>query len=62
MPLNQSMEVEIAAGPAENGGTPPSPEEIRERLRKLESLSALLPGPVIPLEALRRENLYDERA
>ena len=71
LPLNQTLEVEVSSsGPngAINGATngamggesAPSSELILERLRRLDSLNALIPGPVIPLEALRRENLYDD--
>jgi hypothetical protein len=34
---------------------------VQERLRKLRQFAGCLSGPVIPLEALRRENLYGER-
>lgn len=32
-----------------------------ERLGRLEATSGRLSGPVLPSEALRRENLYEER-
>lgn len=35
---------------------------IEDRLRRLESASGRLAGPTIPLEALQREILYEERA
>lgn len=35
---------------------------IEDRLRRLEGTSGRLVGPTIPLDALRRENMYEERA
>jgi hypothetical protein len=34
---------------------------IEERLRRLAQVAGRIKGPSIPLEALRRENLYEER-
>jgi len=34
---------------------------IEEKLERLRAASGRIAGPEIPLEALRRENLYDER-
>ncbi len=64
LPVNQPLSVEItqmAASGAPNGASQPTPQGIKDRLRKLEALDGLLAGPVIPLESLRRENLYDDR-
>ena len=41
-------------------GVSPEPAIIRERLRRLASVTARVAGPPIPLDALRRENLYKD--
>jgi hypothetical protein len=35
---------------------------IEEKLRRLDEVTGWISGPPIPLEALRRENLYEERS
>jgi hypothetical protein len=35
---------------------------IEEKLRRLDQVTGWISGPSIPLEALRRENLYEERS
>ena len=35
---------------------------IEEKLRRLDQVTGWICGPPIPLEALRRENLYQERS
>jgi hypothetical protein len=35
---------------------------IEEKLRRLDQITGWISGPSIPLEALRRENLYEERS
>jgi hypothetical protein len=59
LPLNQAMEFEVVAPPGSNGEPPPA--GIAERLAALRALAGSIHGPAVPLESLRRENLYDER-
>lgn len=64
LPINQPLELEVrpcATNAAGNGEAPPSPELIRERLRTLDEFFRLPLLGEVPLEALRRENLYEER-
>ncbi len=61
LPLNQTFEIDVSTI-GTNGEKPANSEVIAERLRKLEGVRTLIPGPVIPLEALRRASLYDDRA
>jgi hypothetical protein len=62
LPMNQPLNVEITSAELARVIAPtPTAAEIQERLRKLAELDGLLAGPVIPLEALRRENMYDDR-
>jgi hypothetical protein len=42
-------------------GRPYAELPIEERLRRLEDVTGMIEGPAISLEALRREDLYDER-
>lgn len=64
LPVNQPLDVEVTpCGVNGKAGAqiPPSPEVIRERLRKLDEFFRLPPLAEIPLEALRRQNLYEDR-
>jgi hypothetical protein len=57
LPVNQRLEVELHLledSTAEN--------TIEERLKRLANASGRIVEPSIPLEALRRENLYEERS
>ena len=63
LPINQPLDLEVTSGKP-NGvanGEAVSPEAIQERLRKLREIGGKFNGPVLSDEALRRENLYDER-
>lgn len=61
LPVDQPLEVELKPLVAEDAETPRvlSIEETRKRLAQA---TGRITGPSIPLEALRRENLYEERA
>jgi predicted DNA-binding antitoxin AbrB/MazE fold protein len=61
LPVGQPLEVELRLIPTE---IERSQDElsIEERQRRLAQASGRISGPLIPLEALRRENLYEERA
>jgi hypothetical protein len=64
LPVNEPLEIAITPC-GKNGavnGAAPSPEVIRERLGKLDSIAGKFSGPVLSDEALRRENVYDDRA
>ncbi len=64
LPVGQPLELDVVVGRTNgtaNGHALPTPEAIEKQFRKLEALGDLMPGPVIPLEALRRENMYDDR-
>lgn len=56
LPENQPLKVELhlIEGKAIS-------ETIEERLKRLANASGRIVGPAVPLEALRRENLYEER-
>jgi hypothetical protein len=60
LPVDQPLEVELKPIEAE---VDRSQRElsIEERLRRLEQTAGRISGPSIPLDALRRENLYEER-
>lgn len=64
LPINQPLELEVTPcgknGTA-NGEAAPTPELIQERLRKLHSIAGKFSGPVLSDEALRRENMYEDR-
>jgi hypothetical protein len=60
LPVDQPLEVELKPVPAE-GESAHNALSIEERLRRLRAASGRLSGPSIPAEALRRENLYEER-
>ena len=57
LPENQPLKVELhlMEGKARS-------EAIDERLKRLANASGRIVGPSLPLEALRRENLYEERS
>ena len=61
LPVDKPLQAQITftLSPPKNGGSPS--QVIAERLRKLVKGKGCLAGPSIPAEALRRENLYDER-
>jgi hypothetical protein len=58
LPVNQAIELEVIAMHGANGEPPAN---VAERLAALRALAGSIHRPPIPLEALRRENLYDER-
>jgi hypothetical protein len=60
LPVNQPLELEWR-GFAGADETRPSEEIIAERRRRLAEASGRIEGPTIPDEALRREDLYEER-
>ncbi len=60
MPVNLPLEVRLESLAPE--AAPGSRDGVSERLRALARAKGCVRGPTIPLEALRRENLYDERA
>lgn len=69
-PINQPLSIQAVpvdapaasgAGSNEANGTMPSVEVIAERLAKLRAISGRLASGGIPDEALRRENLYEDR-
>jgi hypothetical protein len=61
LPVNKPLEVELKpiAGTEEETNRNLA---VNERLKRLASASGRISGPSIPPEALRRENLYEERA
>jgi hypothetical protein len=61
LPVDQPLEVELKPIVAEEDRSQRE-LSIEERLRRLEQAGGRISGPSIPLEALRRENLYEERA
>mgnify|MGYP000134073650 CR=1 FL=1 len=64
IPVNQPLNVEVTAcgvNGATNGEVLATAEVIEERRRQLRATADLFDGPVIPLEALRRENVNDDR-
>jgi hypothetical protein len=58
LPLNQAIELQVIATRAPDQEPPKS---VADRLAALRALAGSIDGPPISLEALRRENLYDER-
>lgn len=44
-----------------NGDQPPSPDVIADRIRKIREYAGSVTAPVLPDDALRRENMYEER-
>jgi hypothetical protein len=60
LPVNQPLEVELRPIPAELEPVQ-NTLSVEERLRRLRATSGRISGPTIPAEALRRENLYEER-
>lgn len=58
LPLHQVLDLEVV-GAAYADVRPPS--DIAERLTHLRAFAGSLQGRPIPLESLRRENLYGER-
>jgi hypothetical protein len=64
LPVGLPMELELKVPAFQDlPSEEPVPEEvIRDRLRRLAAATGTVKGvPPIPLEALRRENLYEER-
>ena len=63
LPVNQPLDLSFvpAAQPAERNGVSPTPQEIERRLQALDRLRGTFSGPVLSDEALRRENLYEDR-
>ncbi len=60
LPVNHPLEVRLESLGQELPAT--SGNGVAERLRALARARGCVRGPTIPLEALRRENLYDEHA
>ena len=61
LPVDQPLVLEVK--PLASAPEPSADElTIAERLERLAKASGRLSGPSIPAEALRRENLYEERA
>jgi hypothetical protein len=60
LPVNQPLHVELKLR-RDADELPVSELSIEERLRRLARFAGRLTGPTIPDEALRRENLYEER-
>jgi hypothetical protein len=60
LPVDQPLEVELKpVGSIIESSLAGASKE--ERLRRLAAASGRISGPTIPSEALRRENLYEER-
>lgn len=60
LPVGQSLQVELKVLSTLEGSEYQK-LSIEERLERLQRISGRISGPVIPDEALRRENLYEER-
>ncbi len=58
MPVGVPLELEWSISSKEETG----PVSVKERLRRLDAATGRLSGPAIPLEALRRESLYEDRS
>lgn len=58
-PVDEPLVIRIESGPT----SPVRPDQatIHDRLARQARVTGRIAGPSIPLEALRRENLYDER-
>jgi hypothetical protein len=61
LPVNQPLEVELKPLATEEAGTRDG-LSIEERRKRLAQATGRITGPSIPLEALRRENLYADFA
>ncbi len=59
IPVDQPLRIQLEAAPEEGI---PDRAVIEERLRRLARTTGCISAPSIPLEALRRENLYEERS
>lgn len=59
LPVGQTLDLEIRSN-----GTPAGDgrEELRLQSEALERFLGCFNGPTLPTDALRRENLYEERA
>lgn len=57
LPIDQPLDIEITA-PSANGHDAAA---LRQRVEKLKHFFARPPLGDVPLESLRRENLYDDR-
>jgi hypothetical protein len=65
VPVGQPLDLEVTPRGQSNSGSNGStltPAEIQERLRRLRASAGTFEGPVLSDEALRRENMYDDRA
>ncbi len=60
LPINRPLKVRLESLAPEPSAAPGN--GVAERLRALGRARGCVRGPTIPLDALRRENLYDERA
>jgi hypothetical protein len=61
LPVGRWLEVQVRPLVTEDGSRQHE-HSIEERLRRLDQVTGWISGPPIPLEALRRENLYEERS
>lgn len=65
LPINQPLRVRVENGlPAERGRRSMNAADVdavTDRLQRLKSITGIVTGPPIDPEALRRENLYDDR-
>jgi hypothetical protein len=59
LPTGQSLDVTLQ--PSADASSSNSQTSIEQRLQALERITGRIRGVAIPDEALRRENLYDER-
>lgn len=60
LPVNQPLDVDVAAANGKSGHLSER-RSIQERLGRIEQASGILEAPILTDEALRRENLYDDR-
>jgi hypothetical protein len=61
LPINQPLEISLRPSTEAPEKTPDRPT-VEERLKRLQrAMGSIKEGPVIPDEALRRENMYEER-
>jgi hypothetical protein len=58
LPVNQPLDIEVTS----SSGNGTDAGAARQRVEKLKKFFARPPLGELPLDSLRRENLYDERA
>ena len=62
LPINQPMEADVRmTGEAKPNGAPDA-ALVQDRRKRLRQSAGAFSAPVLSDEALRRENMYDERA